>query len=165
MFAQFLDLTTTNNCPTEKGNYHRRFYDIAGSYGFVILILTLSGILTVTHFADADGGCFQGTYFVRESSGTHSLWTFSQDGTYQSASSAELRSTGLAFTFSDGNGDVGGPPLRTARVDAVMSFRNKCEEVEGTFEVRFFGPDDDPISEPGEFVFSDTFTGRRVTVN
>jgi hypothetical protein len=37
--------------------------------------------------------------------------------------------------------------------------------VEGTFEVRFFGPDDDPVSEPGEFVFSDTFTGRRVTVN
>ncbi len=147
-------------------------------------ILTLSGILTVTPYADADGGCFQGTYFVRESSGTQSLWTFSQDGTYQSASSAEaarsfghiqgawkktgareLRSTGLAFTFSGGNGDVGVPPLRTARVDTVMSFTNKCAEVEGTFQVRFFGPDDDPVSEPGEFVFSDTFTGRRVTVN
>jgi hypothetical protein len=37
--------------------------------------------------------------------------------------------------------------------------------VEGTFEVRFFGPDADPIAEPGEFVFSDTLTGRRVTVN
>ena len=47
----------------------------------------------------------------------------------------------------------------------VMSFTNKCEEVEGTFEVRFFDPDDDPVSDPGEFVFSDTFTGRRVTVN
>ena len=149
-------------------------------------ILTLSGLLTVTAYAyaDADGGCFQGTYFVRESSGTQSLWTFSQDGTYQSASSAEvarsfghiqgvwkktgareLRSTGLAFTFRDGNGDVGVPPLRTARVDAAMSFTNKCEEVEGTFEVRFFGPDDDPVSEPGEFVFSDTLTGRRITVN
>ena len=147
-------------------------------------ILTLNGVLTVTPYADADGGCFQGTYFVRESSGTQSLWTFSQDGTYQSASSAEaarsfghiqgawektrdreLRSTGLAFTFSGGNGDVGVPPLRTARVDAAMSFTHKCEEMEGTFEVRFFDPDDDPLSEPGEFVFSDTFTGRRVTVN
>jgi hypothetical protein len=147
-------------------------------------ILTLNAILTVTPYADADGDCFQGTYFVRESSGTQSLWTFSQDGTYQSASSAEaarsfghiqgawektrdreLRSTGLAFTFSGGNGDVGVPPLRTARVDAAMSFTHKCEEMEGTFEVRFFDPDDDPLSEPGEFVFSDTFTGRRVTVN
>ena len=60
-------------------------------------ILTLSGILTVTAYADADAGCFQGTYFVRESSGTQSLWTFSQDGTYQSASSAEAaRSFGHA---------------------------------------------------------------------
>ena len=59
--------------------------------------LTLSGILTVPPYADADGGCFQGTYFVRESSGTQSLWTFSQDGTYQSASSAEAaRSFGHA---------------------------------------------------------------------
>lgn len=40
------------------------------------VILTLSGILTLTAYADADGGCFQGTYFVRESSGTQSLWTF-----------------------------------------------------------------------------------------
>ena len=142
-------------------------------------ILTLSGILTETPYADADGGCFQGTYFVRESSGTQSLWTFSQDassaevargfghiqGAWKKIRARELRSTGLAFTFSGGNGDVGVPPLRTARVDAAMSFTNKCEEVEGTFEVRFFGPDDDPVSDPGEFVFSDTFTGRRVTVN
>ena len=96
------------------------------------LILALTGILTVAAYADADGGCFPGTYIVKESSGTQSLWTFSQDGTYQSASSAEvarsfghiqgawkmtrareLRSTGLAFTFSGGNGDVGVPPLRT----------------------------------------------------
>ena len=32
--------------------------------------LTLTGILTVTAYADADRGCFQGTYFVRETSGT-----------------------------------------------------------------------------------------------
>jgi hypothetical protein len=148
------------------------------------LILALTGILTVTAYADADGGCFPGTYIVRESSGTQSLWTFSQDGTYQSVSSAEvarnfghiqgawkktgvreLRATGLAFTFSSGNSAIGVPPLRTARVDTIMSFTNKCEEVEGTFEVRFFGPDDEPISDPGEFVFSDTLNGRRVTVN
>ena len=90
---------------------------------------------------------------------------WSHTGCLEKTGARELRSTGLAFTFSDGNGDVGVPPLRTARVDAVMSFTNKCGEVDGTFEVRFFGPDDDPISEPGEFVFSDTFTGRRVTVN
>ena len=109
---------------SKKGYYNRR-------------LNSSSGILTVPPYADADAGCFQGTYFVRESSGTQGLWTFSQDGTYQSASSAEaarsfghaqgawkktrdreLRSTGLAFTFSDGHGDVGVPPLRTARVDA-----------------------------------------------
>jgi hypothetical protein len=45
-----------------------------------------------------------------------------------------------------------------------MSFINKCEEVEGAFELRL-GPDDDPFSDPGEFIFSDTFTGRRVRVN
>jgi hypothetical protein len=82
------------------------------------LILALTGILTLTAYAGADGGCFPGTYIVKESSGTQNLGTFSQDGTYQSASSAEvtrhfghiqgawkktgareLRATGLDFIF------------------------------------------------------------------
>ena len=71
-------------------------------YRFVILsfVLSIAAFLLSSTSASsrdtgAQGGCFPGTYFVVEGSGTQSLWTLSQDGGFQVTSSAER-----AFGFS-----------------------------------------------------------------
>lgn len=128
--------------------------------------------------------CFPGSYLVREGSGTQSLWTFSQDGTFHASSSAaaalsfghihgawkktgarDLRAVGLDFTFNGGGGGAGVPPQAIARVDAAMSFAEQCEVIWGSLEVRFFQPDEDPLTGNGTIPLSDTMSGRRVTVD
>jgi hypothetical protein len=80
-------------------------------------------------------------------------------GAWEKTRAQRIAFNRLAFTFSGSSGDVGVPPLRTARVDAAISFTNKCEEVEGIFEVRSFGPEDDPVSDPAESLFPTPLPG------
>lgn len=149
-------------------------------FPLIMLFCSLSPIHAAT-----ERGCIPGTYLVQESSGTQSLWTFSKDGTIQSASSAQgalnfsdaqgawkqTRSREAKATFIDfnyGGSDNGGfPPSGIARVDSELSFSKKCATVEGSFELRFFDPETedplDPSTDTGGAI-SDTFTGRRVTV-
>ena len=146
----------------------------------LILLCTFSPI-----HAASKGGCIPGTYLVQEASGTQSLWTFSKDGTIQSASSAQgalnfsdaqgawkqTRSREAKATFLDFNyggvEDGGFPPSGIARVDAQLSFSKKCTRIQGSFELRFFDPETedplDPSTDTGT-PLSDTFTGRRVIV-
>lgn len=151
---------------------------------FLFLTLMVLGTFSPVHAA-SKGGCIPGTYLVLEGSGTQSLWTFSKDGTIQTASSAQgslnfsdahgawkqTRSRVAIATFIDfnyGGADNGGfPPTSIARVDAELSFSKKCVTVAGSFELRFFDPETedplDPSTDTGGSL-SDTFTGRRVTV-
>jgi hypothetical protein len=135
-------------------------------------------------FAAAKGGCIPGSYLIVENSGSQSLWTFSSDGTVQSASSAQgavnfsdaqgawkqIRSgkaklTMIDFNFSNSNVNGGFPPASVARVDATLEFSKKCNEVHGIFEVRFFDETEDPLdptTDSGAPII-DSFNGRRIT--
>jgi hypothetical protein len=143
--------------------------------GFAFFMMVCGTFL----FADGKSGCIAGTYLVVEASGAQSLWTFSKDGTIQSASSAQgafnfsqaqgaWKQTGertVHATFLDFNYDTNTPPLSVARVDTIATFSGKCTRVEGSFELRFFttGIEDplDPSSDTGSPI-TDTFTGRKV---
>jgi hypothetical protein len=126
------------------------------------------------------------SYLVVEGSGTQSLWTFSKDGAFQVASSAEVafnfshihgawkqkgpraaRATGLDFVFLPAPINGGVPPASIGRIDASISFSKNCKEIEGAFELRFFDPQtEDPLNPATDsgIPIVDTFTGRRITV-
>jgi hypothetical protein len=70
--------------------------------------------------------------------------------------------TSLDFSF-DGEGNI----LNAAKVNAGIRFADEdCREIEGEFTVMFYEPGGDPLDPDSvpENVVSDTFTGRRVTV-
>jgi hypothetical protein len=160
-------------------------------YPFVILAFVLSippfllnSTIVSSRDTGAQGGCFPGTYLVVEGSGTQSLWTLSHDGAFQVTSSAErafgfshiqgvwkktgardAKARGLDFNFNETPVNSGVPPSRIARLDIVMSFAEKCEEMEGSFELRVFNPNDDPLDSNTPAVTSDTFSGRRVRID
>jgi hypothetical protein len=160
-------------------------------YGHAILTFFLSiaaFILSSTSASSRDtgaqGGCFPGTYLVVEGSGTQSLWTLSQDGGFQITSSAErafgfshiqgiwkktgardVKARGLDFNFNKSSLNGGVPPSQIARLDIVMRFADRCEEMEGSFELRAFNPNDDPLDSNTPAIASDTFFGRRVSID
>ena len=132
----------------------------------------------------AQGGCLPGTYFVVEGSGTQSLWTLSQDGGFQVTSSAEralgfshiqgvwqktgardAKARGLDFNFKETPVNDGVPPSQIARLDIVIRFVERCDEMEGSFELRAFHPNDDPLDSNTPAIASDTFFGRRVSID
>jgi hypothetical protein len=157
----------------------------------VILLLVLSippllvnSTIASPHDTGSQGGCFPGTYLVIEGSGTQSLWTLSQDGSFHVASSAErafgfshiqgvwgktgardAKARSLDFNFSETPVNGGVPPAQIARLDIVMKFAEKCEEMEGRFELRAFGANEDPLNPHTPASAFDTFFGRRVTLD
>jgi hypothetical protein len=73
----------------------------------------------------------------------------------------------LDFTFGTPvNGRA--PPAEIARVDALLTFSKQCQRVEGSFELRFFDPQQEdplePMTDTGDVVVM-TFTGRRLTID
>jgi hypothetical protein len=153
---------------------------------FVLSIASflLSSTSASSRDAGAQGGCFPGTYLVVEGSGTQSLWTLSQDGGFQITSSAErafgfshiqgvwkktgardAKARGLDFNFKETPVNGGVPPSQIARLDIVMRFAERCEEMEGSFELRAFNPNDDPLDSNTPAIASDTFFGRRVSID
>jgi hypothetical protein len=160
-------------------------------YRLVILAFVLS-IATIllnwtgasSRDTGAQGGCLPGTYLVVEGSGTQSLWTLSQDGGFQITSSAErafgfshiqgvwkksgardAKARGLDFNFRETPVNGGVPPSQIARLDILMRFAERCDEMEGSFELRAFNPDDDPLDSNTPAIASDTFFGRRVSID
>ena len=160
-------------------------------YRLVILAFVLASaafLLTWTSANSRDtgaqGGCFPGTYLVVEGSGTQSLWTLSQDGGFQVTSSAErafgfshiqgvwrktgardAKARGLDFNFSETPVNGGVPPAQIARLDIGMKFAERCEQMEGRFELRAFSANEDPLNSYTPAIAFDTFFGRRVTVD
>src|SRR5262249_55212806 len=130
-----------------------------------VLAILNSSIASSQDTESSQGGCFPGTYLVVEGNGTQSLWTLSQDGTFHITSSAErafnfshiqgvwtkagardAKARGLDFTFKRTPVNGGVPPSKITRLDALMTFAQRCEEMKGTFELRVFNPDDDPLN-------------------
>lgn len=134
--------------------------------------------------AESHGSCFPGTYLVVEGSGTQSLWTLSQDGAFQVTSSAErafgfshiqgvwtktgardAKARGFDFNFNPTPVNGGAPPSQIARLDIAMKFAQSCNEMEGTFELRAFNANDDPLNSNTSVIASDIFFGRRVSID
>ena len=168
-------------------NNHRHSSIYPSDVFLFAIFLTMT--LAVSLFAaEAQAGgsdkypkCFIGTYLVEEGDGTKSIWSLGSRGVILITSSAqpsldfsdaqgawirtgklEASATSLDFSF-DGEGNI----LNVAKVNAGIRFTDKnCREIEGEFTVLFFGPVVDPLDPDSvpENVVSDTFTGRRVTV-
>lgn len=123
-----------------------------------------------------------GTFYVREGSGTISLWTFNDDGTMTGASSAQaafgfgaqhgtwkrIGPHEIAAVHLDFSYDETGTLKNVARVDYTVRFNPDFSWFEGRFIVRFFDPEtQDPLdlSTYAGQPETDTFTGRRLTVS
>jgi hypothetical protein len=121
---------------------------------------------------------------VVEGSGTQSLWTLSQDGAFHVTSSAErafgfshiqgvwtktgardAKARGFDFNFNPTPVNGGAPPSQIARLDIAMKFAQSCNEMEGTFELRAFNANDDPLNSNTSVIASDIFFGRRVSID
>ncbi|NIU87430.1 MAG: hypothetical protein GWN56_09120 [Nitrosopumilaceae archaeon] len=125
--------------------------------------------------------CFVGTYLNEEGSGAKSICNLSDDGTFNGQSSTEQvfnftgqlgtwRSTGIntaEILMIDFSFDEEGNFANTARIDIEIEFNGEnCEETEGSFQLRFFEEDEDPLdisTDTGDPI-EDTFTGRKVTI-
>jgi hypothetical protein len=121
-----------------------------------------------------------GTYLMAEDGGATSLWTFEDGGTFFATSSLQAllnfsdqqgsweqdgsrgaRGVVLALVFDENNA-----LLNVSRVDVtVHTVGNGCDTIAGSLEVReFTGGEDplDPLTDTGDPIATDTFTGRRV---
>ncbi len=123
--------------------------------------------------------CLVGTYLNEEGSGTKSIWNLSSDGIFTGQSSTEklLNFSGQMGTWTatgnreakilmlDFSFDEDGEVANTARIDIQVEFSGeKCENINGSFEIRFFEDGEDPLNiytDDGEPI-DDTFTGRKV---
>ena len=151
---------------------------------FILLtaIVTIFGTLSypTISFAGKFPKCYIGTYFIKEGSGTKSLWTLgargtiiftsseqeelnfsTEHGSWEKSGSRQAKSKMLDFSFGE-DGEL----INIARVDAVINFiGGNYDEVEGSFTLRFFDNDEDPLNlenSNGDPI-TDTFTGRRVS--
>ena len=146
------------------------------------VIVTILGSLSCPSisFAGKFPKCYIGTYFIEEGSGTKSLWTLgargtiivtsseqeelgfsTEQGSWEKSSSRQAKSIMLDFSFGE-DGEL----INIARVDATINFiGSKCDEIEGSFTLRFFDNDEDPLNPDNSNgdPITDTFTGRRVS--
>lgn len=151
---------------------------------FVIPLLLLCSLLISCESESAAQEfpeCFTGTYLNIEGSGTQSLFTFTSEGNFISASSTqELLNFGtqlgswiamsgdtakvVFLDFSFGENDE---LENIARADIDITFiGDNCEEIEGSFELRFFEENEDPLdisTDTGQAV-TDNFSGRKIIV-
>lgn len=150
---------------------------------FAMLLLVVISVARPGR-VEAVGGCIPGSYLAAEGSGTRSLWTFSSDGTFQVASSAEkvfdfshiqgtwerhgadsVRAVGLDFGLLPEPVGNGVPPEWITRIDVLLAFSRDCGHFAGEFELRFYEEGEDPL-EPTAVASDgrDTVNGRRIEV-
>jgi len=148
-------------------------------------LFVATSLAAVPRSVGAVGGCIPGSYLAAEGSGTRSLFTFSSDGTFQVASSAErafrfshiqgtwqrqgahdLRAVGLDFGLPSDPTGAAAPPEWITRIDLSLRFSRDCRQFAGGFELRFFfNPTEDPLEAPTTAPASaDTVTARRIQV-
>ena len=114
--------------------------------------LLVAASLTAPRSVGAVGGCIPGSYLAAEGSGTQSLLTFSSDGTFHLASSAErafgfshiqgtwqrqgahdVRAVGLDFGLPSDPTGAGAPPEWITRIDMSLRFSPDCRRFAGDF--------------------------------
>jgi hypothetical protein len=143
---------------------------------FALLLLGSAGALA----AEGSSRFCAGTYLIQQASGPKSLWTFDPDGAFLGTSSAQPK-----FNFSNQQGawteddqgaqgvlldfsfDNSGNLINIGRVDASLhAVGDGCGNVAGSFSLRFCTAGEDPLN-PSTCgtPTTDTFTGRRLTVN
>ena len=150
----------------------------------VLLLLLIVAARNRPVEAVAGGGCMPGSYLAVEGSGTQSLWTFSSDGTFHAASSAQSAFTfsqihgtweregaqsahvvGLDFGFRQSPVGAGVPPQSVTRIDGAVQFTRDCQQFAGAFDLRFYGANEDPLNPTTvDPAGSDSFTARRIQV-
>jgi len=146
--------------------------------------LLATSSLAAPRSVEAADGCIPGSYLALEGSGTQSLWTFSSDGTFQAASSAEraftfshiqgtwvrqgahdARAVGLDFGLPSDPIGAGAPPAWITRIDVSLRFSRDCRQFAGGFELRFYDGTSDPLEAPTTApAGADTVTARRIQV-
>jgi hypothetical protein len=146
---------------------------------FLIFIsLFLSSCSNQTSASDFPD-CFVGTYINQVGDGAENIWNLYKDGNFAGHSSTEevfnfsgqlgswvmTDNREAEIVFLDFSFDYEGVKSNIARVDIDITFKgDNCEEIEGSFELRFFEDDEDPLdisSDDGE-VIKDTFTGSKL---
>jgi len=123
--------------------------------------------------------CFVGTYINQVGDGAENIWNLYKDGNFAGHSSTEevfnfsgqlgswvrTGNNEANIVFLDFSFDDEGVKSNIARVDINIAFKGEnCEEIEGSFELRFFEDDENPLditSDDGE-VIEDTFTGSKL---
>jgi hypothetical protein len=146
--------------------------------------LLVATSLAASRSVGAVGGCIPGSYLAAEGGGTQSLFTFSSDGTFQVASSAErafrfshiqgtwqrqgaqdVRAVGLDFGLPSDPTGAGAPPEWITRIDVSLRFSRDCRRFAGGFELRFYNATEDPLEAPTTTpADADTVTARRIQV-
>jgi hypothetical protein len=148
-------------------------------YALTILFFVVALCPVSNSLADTFPRCFIGTYLLEQGSGTMSLWTFgargtiivtssaqeelnfsTEQGSWKKSARSQAKSTMLDFSFGE-DGEL----INIARVDATINFLgSNCDEVEGSFSLRFFDNGQDPLNPDNSNgdTITDTFTGRRV---
>ena len=154
--------------------------------GKVIFIALLASILlfitglTSANLVKARGAApCDGTYLV-EYSEIKNLWSLSKDGTvqvtdtqelelnlshaqgaWQRAGARKVKAIWLAFLI-----DSSFPGLSYGRVDADITFEYGCDTIKGTFDVREYSINEDPLDPTGVNPIPGAedipFTGRRI---
>lgn len=151
-------------------------------YIIPILFLVMSNISCEENsIAQEFPECFTGTYLNIEGSGTQSLFTFTADGNFIGVSSAEkvlnfstelgswiaTSSDTVKAVFLDFSFGNSGELVNIARVDLDITFiGDNCKETQGSFEIRFFEDNEDPLdisTDTGKAI-TDTFSGRKIVV-
>jgi hypothetical protein len=147
-------------------------------------LLVATGLAAPRSVDAAGHGCIPGSYLAVEASGTQSLWTFSSDGTFQVASSAErafkfshiqgtwqrqgahdVRAVGLDFGLPSDPTGAGAPPAWITRIDMSLRFSRDCQRFAGGFELRFYNATEEPLEAPTTApAGADTLTARRIQV-
>jgi hypothetical protein len=86
-------------------------------------------------------------------------------GVWKKTGAQDVKARGLDFNFNETPVNGGVPPSQITRLDIVMRFAYRCEQMEGSFELRAFNPNDDPLDSNTPAIASDTFSGRRVSID
>jgi hypothetical protein len=145
-----------------------------------LLFAFLLAVSSAPLFAGSVPASCAGTFLIQEAGGAKDFWTFAADGSFFGTTSTQplynfsnqqgswektgsdgARGVLFAFVYNPDN-----TLMTTARIDITFQTAGHgCDEITGSLVVRTFedGEDPlDPVTDTGDPIASDTFTGRRV---
>jgi hypothetical protein len=146
----------------------------------IVLALLVAILPSIPLLAGNAPASCAGTYLIQEAGGAKDFWTIAADGAFFGTTSTQelfhfsnqqgswtkagsegARGVLFAFVYNDDN-----TLMTTARIDITFhTVGQGCGQIAGSLVVRTFedGEDPlDPLTDTGDPIASDTFTGRRV---